>query len=299
MNSESVSGSPIASPSAGVSSPAEPRVWLITGCSSGFGRSLAEKAIAAGDRVVATARNVDALVPLLRLSPDSVALVALDVTKPDQVRSAVAEAHAIWGRFDVVVNNAGYGLIGAVEECSDAQIERNLETNLLGPIRLIRAVLPHLRAQRSGHLIQISAAAAISNYAGFGIYGAAKCGVEGLSESLRAELAPLGIRVTLVQPGPFRTDFISRSLDRAEQRISDYDATSGKFQQFLSRISGKQPGDPDRAAEIIVQMVHRGKAPMRLALGKYAVDKVRKVLRSREAELTEWESAAAGADFPV
>ena len=168
----------------------------------------------------------------------------------------------------------------------------------MGPIRVIRAVLPFLRQQRSGHLIQISAAAAISNYAGFGIYGAAKCGLEGVSEALRAELAPLGIRVTIVQPGPFRTDFISRSLERAATVLPEYAATSGKFAQFLQRISGKQPGDPDRAASVIVEMVRQGKAPLRLPLGKYAVEKVRKLVESRSAEILEWSKSGESADFP-
>ena len=248
--------------------------------------------------MVATARSVESLQPLLRLSADSLVVTALDVTKPDQVRAAVADAHAAGGRIAVVVNNAGYGLIGAVEECSDEQLARNLDTNLMGPIRVIRAVLPILRRQGSGHLIQISAAAAISNYAGFGIYGASKSGLEGISEALRAELAPLGIRVTIVQPGPFRTDFISRSMERAATVIPEYGATSGRFAQFLERMSGRQPGDPDRAAAAIVDMVHQGKAPLRMALGRYAVEKIRKWVQTRDAEALEWSATAASADFP-
>lgn len=247
---------------------------------------------------MATARSIESLQPLLRLSADSIATIALDVTRPEQVRSAVAEAHAVWGRIDVVVNNAGYGLIGAVEECSEEQMARNLDTNLMGPIRVIRAVLPILRQQGSGHLIQISAAAAISNYAGFGIYGASKCGLEGVSEALRAELSPFGIRVTIVEPGPFRTDFISRSMERAASVIPEYATTSGRFAQFLERMSGRQPGDPDRAAAVIVDMVHQGKAPLRLALGRYAVEKIRKMVQTRDAEALEWSATAASADFP-
>ncbi len=286
-------------PSADSSGTRQPRVWFITGCSSGFGRSLAEKALASGDRVVATARQVHRISDLATRAPDSVVTLPLDVTQPAQVAQAVTQAHAAWGRLDVVVNNAGYGLIGAVEECSEEQIARNLDTNLMGPIRVIRAVLPILRQQRSGHLIQISAAAAISNYAGFGIYGAAKCGLEGVSEALRAELAPFGIRVTIVQPGPFRTEFISRSLERAAIALPEYAATSGKFAQFLQRISGKQPGDPDRAASVIVEMVHQGKAPQRLALGRYAVEKVRKRIEFQSAENLEWSTTGASADFPA
>jgi short-subunit dehydrogenase len=254
---------------------------------------------ASGDALIATARNVESITDLALSHPDLVLVLPLDVTRPDQVRSVMAEAHERWGRIDVVVNNAGYGLIGAVEECSEEQIERNIATNLLGPIHVIRAALPFLRSRRSGHLINISAAAAISNYPGFGIYGAAKCGLEGLSEALRAELAPLGIQVTLVQPGPFRTDFISRSLERATASLPDYQSTSGRFLQMLQRINGKQAGDPDRAASIIVDMVHRGQAPLRLPLGKYAVEKIRKLVRSRESDLTDWEVTAVSADYPA
>ncbi|MFO1461100.1 MAG: SDR family NAD(P)-dependent oxidoreductase [Verrucomicrobiota bacterium] len=275
------------------------RVWLITGGSSGFGRSLVLAALAAGDPVVATARNPDSLAGLEAASAGAMRILTLDVTRPDQVRSVVSEAAASWGRLDVVVNNAGYGLVGALEEYGDDQIERNLSTNLLGPVNLIRAVLPTLRAQRSGHIINLSAAAAISNYPGFSIYGGAKAALESITESLRLELAPLGIRVTLVEPGPFRTEFIARSLDRGASRISDYDGSSGRFLGFLQKVDGKQPGDPDRAAAAMVRMVHGDRVPLRLVLGKYAIDKTRKMLAAREAELKEWEAIGTATDFPV
>jgi NAD(P)-dependent dehydrogenase (short-subunit alcohol dehydrogenase family) len=275
------------------------RVWFVTGCSSGFGRALAERIVAEGDLLIATARQAETLSTLADLAPDSVRVLALDVTDPVAVRRVVNEAHAAWGRLDVIVNNAGYGLLGALEECGDDQIARNFATNLLGPIHVMRAALPLLRARRSGHIVNLSAAAAIANYAGFGIYGGAKCGLEGVSEAVRAEAAPLGIKVTLVQPGPFRTDFIARSLERAANPIADYNATSGKFAQFLERVSGRQPGDPERAAAAIVKMVRDGRAPQRLVLGRYAADKVRKTLKAREAELNEWESVALATDFPA
>lgn len=275
------------------------RVWFVTGCSSGFGRALAERIVAEGDLLIATARQAETLSTLADLAPDSVRVLALDVTDPVAVRRVVNEAHAAWGRLDVIVNNAGYGLLGALEECGDDQIARNFATNLLGPIHVMRAALPLLRARRSGHIVNLSAAAAIANYAGFGIYGGAKCGLEGVSEAVRAEAAPLGIKVTLVQPGPFRTDFIARSLERAANPIADYNTTSGKFAQFLERVSGRQPGDPERAAAAIVKMVRDGRAPQRLVLGRYAADKVRKTLKAREAELNEWESVALATDFPA
>jgi NAD(P)-dependent dehydrogenase (short-subunit alcohol dehydrogenase family) len=275
------------------------RVWFVTGCSSGFGRALAERIVAEGDLLIATARRPESLGHLASLAPDSVRVFALDVTDPGAVRRVVAGAHAVWGRLDVIVNNAGYGLLGALEECDDDQIARNFATNLLGPVHVMRAALPLLRARRSGHIINLSAAAAIANYAGFGVYGGAKCGLEGVSEAVRAEVAPLGIRVTLVQPGPFRTDFIARSLERAANPVADYAATSGRFAQLLERVDGHQPGDPERAAAAIVNMVRHGRAPQRLVLGRYATDKVRKTLRAREAELNEWMDVGLATDFPA
>src|ERR1700722_11872986 len=189
-----------------------PRVWLITGCSTGIGRALANRALDHGDRVLATARNPATLNDLVERHPESCKILALDVTDSAQVEGAVRTAVREFGGLDVLVNNAGYGLIGAFEE-------------------LDRVALPILRAQGSGRIVNISAAAAISNYPGFSVYGATKWALEGLSESLAAELKPLGIHVTIVQPGPLRTDFIKRSLKRAETRLAAYDRTSGKFQR--------------------------------------------------------------------
>ncbi len=274
-----------------------PRVWFITGCSTGFGRALAEQVLQAGDRLIATARHPETLAPLSAAGPDRVRTFALDVTDAATVASVVAEAGAVWDRLDVVVNNAGYGLIGAVEECTSDQIRRCLETNFHGPLNVLRAVLPRLRAQKSGHLINISAAAAIANYAGFGAYGAAKAALEALSDSVRAEVALLGIKVTLVQPGPFRTDFIGRSLERASTTLPDYARTAGKFAAFLRSIDGQQPGDPLRAAAAIVKLVHDGKAPARLPLGKYVTRKIRDRAATMLREVDEWEAVAVAADY--
>jgi NAD(P)-dependent dehydrogenase (short-subunit alcohol dehydrogenase family) len=274
-----------------------PRVWFITGCSSGFGRELAEKVLLSGDHLIATVRKPESLDGLAVVYPEQLRVYELDVTHASQVQQVLPKAAAEWGRLDVVLNNAGYGLLGALEECSDSQIERCLETNFIGPMNVIRAALPILRAQKSGHLINMSAAAVISNYAGFGIYGAAKAALESLSEAVRAEVAPLGIKVTLVQPGPFRTDFIARSLDMAEGHLSDYDKTSGQFGAFLLRINGKQPGDPAKAAEAVVKMVQDGKTPLRLLLGKYVVDKTRKRNAASEREISEWEGVSLSTEF--
>ena len=274
------------------------RVWFVTGTSSGFGRCLVEQALAAGDRVVATARNPDALAELSARAPEALRVLTLDVARPEEVRRVVEEARDVWGRLDVIVNNAGYGLVGALEEYDDAQIERNVATNLMGPLHVIRAALPILRSQKSGHIINLSAAAAISNYPGFSVYGGAKAALEAVTESLRLELASLGIRVTLVEPGPFRTNFIGRSLDRGSRRLPDYDASSGRFLRVLETMDGRQPGDPERAAAAIVQMVKDGKGPLRLVLGKYAIDKTRRTLASRESELRDWEAVGLAADYP-
>lgn len=272
-----------------------PRVWFITGCSSGFGHALAEAALLAGDHVIATARQVADLEMLEHIGAGRCHILPLDVTDAAQVSQQVAAAQAVWGRLDVVVNNAGYGLLGAVEECSEKQIRLNFETNFFGALNVIRAALPILRQQKQGHIINISAAAAISNYAGFGIYGAAKAALESLSESLRLEVAAHGIKVTLVQPGPFRTRFIGKGMALATA-TETYAGSSGKFAAYLEKVDGKQPGDPERAAALIVKMVQDGQAPLRLPLGKYAVKKVRDVAASRLRELDAWEQAAGETD---
>ncbi len=274
------------------------KVWLITGCSSGLGRALAECVLERGGRVAATARNASSLAGLAALWPETCLALNLDVTDSVQVVAAVEECVRVFGRLDVLVNNAGYGLVGAVEEVSEAQIRRNFEVNFFGALAMVRAALPHFREAKSGHVVNISAAAAISNYPGFGIYGAAKCALEGVSESLAAEGRAFGLKVTLVQPGPFRTDFISRSLDRSETAIPAYEGSSGKFGKFLAGMDGKQPGDPVLAAKAICEAVDAERPPLRLVLGKYACDKVRRGLGQRESELKAWEAVGLSADGP-
>ncbi|MDI1250125.1 MAG: oxidoreductase [Lacunisphaera sp.] len=272
-------------------------VWFITGCSSGLGRALAARVLARGHRLIATARQPATLADLVATDPSRCRAFALDVADATQVTTVVAEAAAVFGRLDVVVNNAGYGLVGAVEEYDEAQIMRNFETNFFGALRVIRAALPVLRAQRRGHFVNISAAAVIANYAGFSIYGATKWALEGLSESLAAEVRPLGLKVTIVQPGPFRTDFVARSLERATGHIPDYDASSGKFGRFLETMSGRQPGDPAKAADAIIAAVAAENPPLRLVLGKYAIDKARRKLGSAARELDAGSAAGLATDF--
>jgi NAD(P)-dependent dehydrogenase (short-subunit alcohol dehydrogenase family) len=275
------------------------KTWFITGASSGFGRALAAAVIAHGHQVAVTARDVSQVEDFVEDYPLQVRAYALDVLQPESIRQAVAEARRDFGRLDVVVNNAGYGLIGALEECSEEQMLRNIETNLTGPLRVMRAALPIFREQRGGHFINMGAAAAISNYAAFSVYGGAKAGMELASEAVEAEAAPFGVKVTIVIPGPFRTDFITRSLDRAEQSVPEYAVTAGKFRGFLEKVDGKQPGDPAAAAQAIIQAVESDKPPFRLVLGKYAYQKARRQLDRLRGELDGWEPVGLATDYPV
>lgn len=274
------------------------KTWFITGASSGFGRELAAAVIAHGDRVAVTARDVSKVEDFVQDFPLQAKAYALDVTQPQSISAALTEAQQDFGQLDVVVNNAGYGLIGALEECSDEQMLRNIETNLTGPLRVMRAALPFFREQRAGHFINIGAAAAISNYAGFCVYGGAKAGMELASEAVAAEASPFGVKVTVVIPGPFRTEFIARSLDRAAGGgLPEYAATSGKFLSFLEKVDGKQPGDPAAAARAIIAVVQSDKPPFRLVLGKYAYQKARRQLDQERAELDAWEEVGLPTDF--
>ena len=273
------------------------RVWLITGCSSGIGRALATAVLERGGRVIATARKPGTLDDFVVSHPHTCRTLPLDVTDSSQVKSAIAEGAKAFGRLDVVVNNAGRGIAGAFEELGGQQIASNFGVNFLGALEVLRAVLPILRAQGSGHIVNVSAAAAISNYPGFSIYGATKWALEGVSESLAAELKPLGIKVTIVQPGPFRTDFNSRSLERSGNRIADYDRTSGKFLRLLETMTGKQAGDPAKAADAIIAAVQSDRPPLRLILGKYANDKARRKFTEAERERAAWEHIGTPTDY--
>lgn len=275
-----------------------PAVWLVTGCGSGLGRAIARTALERGQRVVATARQVEALQDWETAWPDQCRVLPLDVTAPD-LEAQAARAVEAFGRVDVLVNNAGFGLIGALEECSLEQIRRNVETNFFGPLRLMRALLPVMREQSGGHLVNISAAAAIANYPGFSAYGAAKAALETASEAVKAEAAGFGINVTLIEPGPFRTDFIGRSMDKAATEIAAYANTSGRFRQMLERMDGKQVGDPDKAAALIVDLVLRGHTGLRVPLGRYAVKKIRDRAASVLREVEAVEAEAVATDFTL
>ncbi|WP_448192128.1 oxidoreductase [Azospirillum sp. sgz301742] len=273
-------------------------VWFITGCSTGFGRELARLVLERGWRVVATARDAAKVEDLAAAHPGRALAVALDVNDPAQIARAVAEAERAFGRIDVLVNNAGYGYLSAIEEGEDAEIRAMFETNVFGLAAMTRAVLPGMRARRSGHIVNISSQGGLVGFPGSGYYAATKFAVEGLSEALSKEAAPLGIRVLLVEPGPFRTDWAGRSLKQSATFIEDYAETAGNRRKSISGYSGKQPGDPVRAAEAIVTAVTSANPPLRLLLGRQALENVRGKLDSMAKEIDAWEATTAGADFP-
>jgi NAD(P)-dependent dehydrogenase (short-subunit alcohol dehydrogenase family) len=272
------------------------KVWFITGTSTGLGRALAHEVIADGDRLVATARDTSTLTELVDLAPDRVRALPLDVTDPTAVRLAVDTALKDFGRIDVLVNNAGYALRGALEELSETELRRQFDTNVFGALDVTRAVLPAMRAQRSGCIVQMSSVGGVLATLGGTAYAGTKFALEGLSEGLAAEVAHLGIHVLIVEPGPFRTDFTGRSVRWADP-IDDYrSALDPAKQQFLA-MHGTQPGDPARAARAIITATRMEEPPMRLPLGANAIDRIRERLQQRLRELDETESLGRPTDF--
>jgi NAD(P)-dependent dehydrogenase (short-subunit alcohol dehydrogenase family) len=275
------------------------RVWFITGCSTGFGRELVEQLLRRGDKVVATLRKPEQLASLAEQYPDTALVVALDVTSQSSIDSAVQASIAQFGRVDVLVNNAGYGLAGAIEEATEAEFMPVFETNVFGLIRVTRALLPQLRKQRSGNIVNLSSIAGLIGSPGWGYYNASKFAVNGFSEALAAELAPLGIHVTVVEPGPFRTDFLGRSGVEAEARIADYDATAGKTRIYFHDQAGKQAGDPVKAVEAIIAAVEAPEPPKHLVLGAIAFNRWSARLEDWKQELESWRATSLGADYPA
>jgi NAD(P)-dependent dehydrogenase (short-subunit alcohol dehydrogenase family) len=269
--------------------PQQGKVWLITGCSKGLGRALAEAVLARGDRLAATARDAAALDPLGEKGPRRVQAYTLEPTDEAAVRTVVDKAVAAFGRIDVLVNNAGYGLSGAVEEVADAEARAQVDINLFGALNLTRAVLPQMRAQGSGHILQISSAAGVVATPGLGLYNASKFALEGFSEALALEVAPLGIKVTIIEPGPFRTEWAGPSMIAARQRIEAYADTAHKTIATINGYSGKQPGDPAKAAAVMIKVVESPNPPLRLPLGETALGRIRGKLKSMSEELTAWE----------
>jgi NAD(P)-dependent dehydrogenase (short-subunit alcohol dehydrogenase family) len=275
---------------------ADARVWFITGCSTGFGRELTRQLLDRGQRVVATARDPRSLAAFAA-HPGAI-VTALDVDTPGQIAEAVALAEQRFGRIDVLVNNAGYGYLAAIEEGEDDEIRAMFQTNVFSLVNVIKAVLPGMRARRSGHIVNISSMAGLVGFAGIGYYNATKFAVEGLSEALAKEVEPLGIRVTIVAPGPFRTDWAGRSLKTPKAAIADYAATAGARRDQIRGYSGTQPGDPVRGTAAIIDAVLSATPPLHLLLGKPAYDFVGDKLRAVEAEIAAWRDVTLGADFP-
>ena len=274
------------------------KVWFITGASTGFGRLLAEEVLKSGDKVIATARKLEKVEDLEGEHPGQAKAYALDVTDAAQVSSIVAQATACFSPVDVLVNNAGYGIAGGIEEATEDEFMPVFETNVFGLMRVTRAFLPHFRQRRSGHIVNLSSIAGLIGSAGWGFYNATKFAVEGFSEALAAELKPLGIRVTIVEPGPFRTDFLGRSGVEAALTIPDYDETVGKTREYFHGQAGKQKGDPLRAVHAIMEAVAAPEPPLHLLLGALALTRMRARLDGWNAELDTWQATTLGADFP-
>jgi NAD(P)-dependent dehydrogenase (short-subunit alcohol dehydrogenase family) len=274
------------------------KVWFITGASTGFGRLLAEYLCTLGAKVVATARNIDALTDFTTKYAANALILTLDVTNQASIDRAYADAIAHFGHVDVLVNNAGYGVTGAIEEVTDEEFMPMFQTNVLGLIHVTKAFLPQFRERRSGAIVNLSSIGGLIGGAGWGFYNTTKFAVEGFSEALAAEMEPLGVHVTVVEPGPFRTDFLGRSGKEAKAEIADYRQSAGKAREYFKTQSGKQPGDPQRAVEAIVAAVSSPQPPKHLLLGKSALTRFRTKLEQWDTDLRKWESVTLGADFP-
>ncbi len=273
------------------------RVWLITECSSGFGQALALAVIAHGDQLVATARKVEQIAPLASKHPISVRVMALDVTNVGQTQTTVKAALDAFGHIDVLVNNADYELFGAFEELSDEQIRQQLEVNLFGAMNVTRAVLPFMRTQRSGHLLQMSSLEGQAGFAGNAAYAASKFALEGWSEALSKELAPFDIKVTIVEPGGFRTEWAGRSIVKAAP-LAAYDEVIAERRAYIEHMHGRQPGDPARAAQALIAAVESEHSPLRLPLGTDAFTLIRQHVQQHLNDLDRWESLSRSTDFP-
>lgn len=279
-------------------STARPRTWLITGVSSGFGRELAQAILARGDTVVGTMRQKAQLSAFEALAPGRAHGRILDVTDAAAIAPLVAEVEAKVGPIDVLVNNAGYGLGGAVEEIDDAEARHVMETNFFGTLNLIKAVVPHFRARRAGHLVNFSSMAGILGIPGVALYCAAKHAVSGLSEALAGELAPFGIRVTVVEPGGFRTNFAGGSLVLAKRTMSEYDGTpAARPRAMKEHYHGTQQGDPAKAAAAVIAIVDAPQPPVHFVLGPDAVAAARNKLARFGDEITAWEALSSGTNY--
>ena len=273
------------------------KVWFITGSNSGFGRSLTEAVLAKGDKVVATTRHPEEIEDLVKQYTDTVKVVRLDITDKEEIGKAIDTALQTFGQIDVLVNNAGFGTLGAVEEISDDKVRYQFEVNCFGTLNLTKAMLPHFRQRKSGHILNVSSVGGFTSFPGTGIYCATKFALEGYSEALAKEIAPLGIKLTLIEPGAFRTEFAGDSLATPDEQIDDYEETAHKFVNMQSEMSGEQPGDPDKAAQGMIKVVESDNPPMRLVLGEDALEATRQKIETFQKELNEWEDVTLSTSF--
>jgi NAD(P)-dependent dehydrogenase (short-subunit alcohol dehydrogenase family) len=268
------------------------KIWFITGISSGLGKALAQAVMNEGDFVIGTFRSQTQAEAFNQLHKDQGFALTLDITKPPQIEKGFQFVKEKFSRVDVLVNNAGFGFAGAIEETSQAETRAVFEANFLGALYLTQAFLPLFRQQKSGHIMQISSHGGFKAFPGFGIYNASKFALEGFSEALALELAPLGIKVTIVEPGPFRTNFAGSSFKQAEAIIEDYNSTAGAFRARMNQINGKQEGNPAKAAKVIINIAKLDKPPLRLPLGKIAVISLSTKLESVQKDLNDYKEIA-------
>ena len=274
------------------------KVWLITGCSTGFGRELATYVLAQGHKAAVAARNTEDVEDIIAGNENDAVAIKLDVTKPEQIKHAIQETMKKFGRIDVLVNNAGIGYFGAIEESEDAAVRNMFEINFFGLAKMIQETLPVMRAQKSGHIVNIASIGGFVGFPGVGFYNATKFAVDGLSESLAKETAPLGIKVTIVAPSGFRTDWAGRSATNSPIVIEDYSTTAAKNKSDIRGSSGNQPGDPARAAQAIVKAVEAENPPLRLLLGAGALKGARIKLDQLKKDFDTWEETTLWADAP-
>jgi NAD(P)-dependent dehydrogenase (short-subunit alcohol dehydrogenase family) len=273
-------------------------VWFITGCSTGLGRALAEAVLERGDSAAVTARDPRAVADIVEGHGDRALALPLDVTDKEQIAAAVKRAEDAFGRIDVLVNNAGYGYLAAVEEGEDAEVRALFDTNVFGLANVTKAVLPGMRARRSGNIVNVSSLGGLAAFGATGYYHATKFAVEGLSESLAAEVGPLGIHVTIVEPGAFRTNWSGPSMKQSSVSIDDYAGTAGARRTSTLATYGSQPGDPVRAARAIIGAVEADEPPLRLLLGRVAFDVANARLDRLRTEFADWRDVTLGADYP-
>ncbi|MCA0754242.1 SDR family NAD(P)-dependent oxidoreductase [Paenibacillus sp. N4] len=273
------------------------KVWFITGAARGIGLEILKAVLETGDHVVATVRSSAQSLADKLGNPENLEVVLLDITDEQQAIAAANQAVQKFGKIDVLVNNAGYGLLSAVEEATADEVRKNFETNVFGLLNVTRAILPHMRHKRSGHIINISSVGGLSGYIGWGVYGSTKFAVEGLTESLALELAPLGIHATVVSPGFFRTEFLdASSLTRSDNIISDYAETVGEMRLFAAQANKKQPGDPVKLAKAIVKVAYAKKPPVHLPLGKDSLQRYREKTANFEKDIEAWYGVITGTD---